>query len=339
MTLDALERPGQWESALEVNWAWLSTGPRNAVPLRKFSPRRSTAKPVAALVCGVAIEALRREVMLTPKPGLVDRRNSGAHEDMTLDTFAASIAAIGSWFPQFFDTGAKTARRPIAEVLPKLRNDGVACENAMFGATKGVNTHKGAIFSFGLLIAAAGRRFRLGDAPEPEALCSDVALMTSDLVERELKRSNRSITAGETIYHRHGLTGARGEVASGFATVRIHGVPTFLSTWLETRDERLALSAALLALLAHNRDTNLVARGGMDGLAYVQSSARRLIDRGGAAAPDFYEAMVGFDDDLIARSLSPGGSADLLAVTWFLARLPTLRCHKSHPRGAPHVHA
>ncbi len=259
---------------------------------------------------------------------------------MTLDAFTASGAAKRPWLPLFFDTGVRTASRPIAEVLPKLRADGVACENAMLSATGGVNTHKGAIFSFGLLIAAAGRRFALADTLKHEALCSDVASMTTGLIERELKRSNRLRTAGEALYRRHGLTGARGEAASGFATVRIRAIPAFLSTWHRTGDERLALSAALIALLAHNRDTNLVARGGMDSLEYVQASARKLIDRGGVEAPDFHEAITRFDDDLIERNLSPGGSADLLAVTWFLARLPAVRRHQpSHPQGAPHVPA
>ncbi len=332
MTLDALDRAAEWESALEANGDFASSfaglrkadGRRSALPAA--SRGRSRAETMSARVSDLAIEALHREVMLTPKPGLVDRRNSGAHRDMTLGTFMASGAAIRPWFPLFFDTGVKTASRPIAEVLAKLRADGVACEKAMFAATNGVNTHKGAIFSFGLLIAAAGRRFALGDTLKREALCSDVASMTADLVERELKRAKRSRTAGEALYRRHGFTGARGEAASGFATVRVHAIPVFLSTWLRTGDERLALSGALLALLAHNRDTNLVARGGMGGLAYVQASARKLIDRGGAEAPDFHEAMTRFDDDLIERNLSPGGSADLLAVTWFLARLPAVRC-------------
>ncbi len=321
----ALPRFAEKESRHKIDlWRVL-----RALDERRFRPppasrSRSQTEVVALLVCDLAIEALHREVLLTPKPGLVDRRNSGAHRDMTLDTFMASGAAISVWFPLFFETGVKTASRPLAEVLPKLRADGLACEKAMLVATQGVNTHKGAIFSFGLLIAATGRRLSLGHALEPEAICSDVGSMTADLIDRELKRANASRTAGETLFRRHGLTGARGEAASGFATVRVHALPVFVSTWLRTGDERRALSAALLALLAHNRDTNLVARGGMDGLAYVQASAKKLIDRGGAEAPDFHDAMTRFDDDLIARNLSPGGSADLLAVTWFLARLPAV---------------
>ncbi len=330
MTLEALSRADALESACEGDggtaWPSRSLGTKGVRRSASASPSLDITRTevIATLVCELAMELLHREVMLTPKPGLVDRRNSGAHRDMTLGTFIASGAAIRAWLPLFFETGVKTAKRPLAEVLPKLRADGLACEEAMFAATRGVNTHKGAIFSFGLLIAAAGRRFALRHALKPEAICSDVASMTADLIERELKRANPSRTAGETLYRRHGLTGARGEAASGFATVHVHALPVFVSTWLRTGDERLALSAALIALLAHNRDTNLVARGGMDGLAYVQASARKLIDRGGAEAPDFHDAMTHFDDDLIARNLSPGGSADLLAVTWFLARLPAV---------------
>jgi triphosphoribosyl-dephospho-CoA synthase len=281
----------------------------------------SSAQPV----CDLAMEALHREVLLTPKPGLVDQRNSGAHRDMTLATFMASGEAIRPWFPLFFATGARTALLAPTDVLSELRAHGLECERAMFYATQGVNTHKGAIFSFGLLVAAAGRRFALGNVAGPDELCADVASMTAGVVECELNASPRANTAGETVFRRHGLTGARGEAASGFATVRGCALPAFRTAWRRTGDERLSLSAALVALLARNPDTNLVARGGMSGLAYVQACARKLLDRGGVEAPDFFEAMMRFDDDLIERNLSPGGSADLLAVTWFLARLPVVR--------------
>jgi triphosphoribosyl-dephospho-CoA synthase len=255
----------------------------------------------------------------------VDQRNSGAHRDMTLATFMASGAAIRPWFPLFFSTGAETASDVPTDVLPALRAYGIECERAMFYATNGVNTHKGAIFSFGLLVAAAGRRFALGQAAGPDELCADVAAMTAGLVEGELNGSARvAATAGQLAFRRHGMTGARGEAASGFATVRGCALPAFRTAWRRTGDEQISLSAALLALLAHNQDTNLVARGGMSGLAYVQAYARKILDRGGVEAPDFFEAMMRFDDDLIERNLSPGGGADLLAVTWFLARLPAV---------------
>jgi triphosphoribosyl-dephospho-CoA synthase len=326
MTLDVLKRSAESGRNAETYGARarLLNGPVARDGRHPAAQPRSQAAVdnTCRLVCDLATEALHREVLLTPKPGLVDQRNSGAHRDMTLATFVASGAAIRPWFPLFFSTGAETASLPPADVLPALRAHGIECERAMFYATSGVNTHKGAIFSFGLLVAAAGRRFALGQAAGSDALCADVAAMTAGVVECELTGSASAATAGQLAFRRHGLTGARGEAASGFATVRGCALPAFRSAWQRTGDEQLALSAALVALLAHNQDTNLVARGGMGGLAYVQAYARNLLDRGGVEAPDFFDAMMRFDDDLIERNLSPGGSADLLAVTWFLARLP-----------------
>jgi triphosphoribosyl-dephospho-CoA synthase len=84
--------------------------------------------------------------------------------------------------------------------------------------------------------------------------------------------------------------------------------------------EDQALHEALLHLLAVNHDTNLVHRGGLAGLAHVQTQARNLIESGGVLSPGFETCILDFDSDLIERNLSPGGSADLLAVTWFLSQ-------------------
>jgi triphosphoribosyl-dephospho-CoA synthase len=110
----------------------------------------------------------------------------------------------------------------------------------------------------------------------------------------------------------------------------------------ETGDEEQALFAAFLELLASNQDSNLVSRGGLDGLSFVQSEAKRLLAEGGVRAPDFLTKMAAFDDGLIERNLSPGGSADLLAVTWFLARLSIFNSQDDQTfslEGVSHVHA
>jgi triphosphoribosyl-dephospho-CoA synthase len=259
--------------------------------------------------------------LLTPKPGLVDRRNAGAHRDMDLDTFLASAKAISPWFAKFFLRGLESADTPADQILPLLRPDGMACERAMFAATSGVNTHKGSIFTFGLLCGAAGRCVGQRRAITRQALCGEVALLCQGLIDVELQNASKSATAGERLFRQHGLTGARGEAASGFATVQEAALPAFLSVEAKTGNEQLALFAAFLSLLATNQDTNLVARGGLEGLAFVQKEAKRLLAEGGVQAPDFLTRMAVFDDIMIERNLSPGGSADLLAVTWFLARL------------------
>ena len=278
--------------------------------------REDVADEAGALVC----QALRKEVEMTPKPGLVDRNNSGAHRDMDRATFHASIKAIAPWFAVFYRMGASTRDLAPEELLARLRPAGLACEGAMLQATGGVNTHKGSIFSMGLLCAAAGRLDCGEELPDRERLCGEVARICSKLVEAELLRMQEPCTSGEMLFQAHGLTGVRGEAASGFRTVREYGLPALERILALGVDEEKALHEALLHLLAVNRDTNLVHRGGLAGLAHVQERARSLIEDGGVQSPCFEARMLDFDRDLIERKLSPGGSADLVAVTWFLFR-------------------
>lgn len=281
----------------------------------------SPAEGLAGRLARLAHRSLLREVFLTPKPGLVDRRNTGAHRDMDVFTFLASARAIAPWFEVFFARGLADCTTPAEAFLPLIRPDGVACERDMLRATGGVNTHKGSIFAFGLLCAAAGRLIGQGRFLSREALCDEVGLICSGVLD-ELQRNAGAATAGERLFRRYGLTGARGEAASGFATVRQHALPAFDRLCRDGAGERTALHGALLELLACNPDTNLVARGGLAGLAFIQARALRVRAAGGVRACGFRESMEAFDDAAIARNLSPGGSADLLAVTWFLSRFP-----------------
>lgn len=279
---------------------------------------------MAAAVSTAAYTALIKEVELTPKPGLVDRFNNGSHRDMNLATFHASAKAIAPWFSVFFRLGLAEFAIPPAIFLSHLRADGLACERAMFRATQGVNTHKGSIFSLGLLCAAAGRLVGAGQAPDADLMCKEVATMCAGLVGDELVAKHEARTAGELLFQKYQMTGARGEAASGFATARCHALLPYLSALAKGRDEEAALHEALLNLLAYNSDTNVVSRGGIEGLAFVQNYARGLLARGEVSPNSRVSQFAEFDQALIARNLSPGGSADLLAVTWFLARFSSL---------------
>ncbi|WP_114394011.1 triphosphoribosyl-dephospho-CoA synthase CitG [Oleisolibacter albus] len=287
-------------------------------------PVDGAAHDLAGRLAHLVHRALLHEVLLTPKPGLVDRRNTGAHRDMDVHSFLASARAIAPWARVFFARGLAATAVPASLFLPLIRADGMACERDMLRATRGVNTHKGSIFAFGLLCAAAGRLAGRGRPLSREPLCAEVAAICDGIVD-ELCRTAEATTAGEHLYRRYGLTGARGEAASGFATVRQHALPAYERLLTAGLGTETALHGALLELLAVNPDTNVVARGGLDGLAFLQDSARCLRRDGGVLAPDFRRRMDRLDDAAIARNLSPGGSADLLAVTWFLSRLPAER--------------
>ncbi|TKI06552.1 triphosphoribosyl-dephospho-CoA synthase CitG [Martelella alba] len=264
-----------------------------------------------------AVDALYREVLLTPKPGLVDSENNGAHRDMDLDVFIHSITAIAPWFARFALYGRQHAHRSAAAFLAGLRPMGMACEQGMFAATEGVNTHKGGIFPLGLLCAAAGRLVGRRRPVGRQNLCLEVAAICAGLVGTELVGGRRGVTAGERLFCRYGLTGARGEAASGFATVRRYALPAWDGLAAAGAAEQRRLLHCLLLLMAHNPDTNLVSRGGLAGLTFVQDYARRLLADGWDIP-----RLRRMDRALTARRLSPGGSADLLAVTYVLSGLP-----------------
>ena len=251
-------------------------------------------------------EALWLELELTPKPGLVDKLNNGSHRDMDHALFVRSITAIAPWFSRFAELGAEHAGKPATEQLRLIRPMGMACEQAMYAATGGVNTHKGGIFALGLLCFAAGRVNKV----TADALCCEVSNICHGLVDRELAGRTGRATAGERQYQDFGLTGARGEAQSGFATVR-----KVLRQW-----NRHSLHDLLLRLMAVNQDSNLVSRGGMEGLRYVQNYAQSLVANGWD-----HQALAEMDTALIARNLSPGGSADLLSVGWVLETLSLSR--------------
>jgi len=269
--------------------------------------------PVSTDIAALAAEALRREVWLTPKPGLVDSANNGSHSDMDLPLFLRSIDAITPWLHQFFTLGQQDFLQRSQGLLMRIRPTGLACEQAMFGATQGINTHKGGIFSLGLLCTAAGRLIGQCRLLTRNRLCAEVAAMTQGLVERELQHCRQPVSAGERLFVAHGMTGARGEVQSGFLTLRRHVFPYW---YQESHSERRSLNA-LLRLMAYNPDTNLVARGGLSGLHFVQDYARRLLNTGWQT-----EDLQQMDNALIARHLSPGGSADLLAIAIVLMAFP-----------------
>jgi triphosphoribosyl-dephospho-CoA synthase len=274
------------------------------------------------LIAGYAEQALLKELLLTPKPGLVDQRNCGAHHDRDMQTLLASTRAVSEWFPRFVEIGQLSAHLPAAEFLSMLRPAGVLCEQAMLEATCGVNTHKGAIFSLGLLCAAAGRLTGTGTALNSARICSEVANICVGLVDRELGSMQTQRTAGEHISRQFGLAGAGDQAASGYETVRTVALPVFDGLRRDGVRENMALLQVQLHLLAVNYDTNLVSRGGLAGLHYVRYYARKLLREGGAIGPGGIAKMTAFDDALIECHLSPGGTADLLAVTWFLAQFP-----------------
>jgi triphosphoribosyl-dephospho-CoA synthase len=272
---------------------------------------RRIDQPFAAHLGRLAIRALYREAVLHPKPGLVSAVDSGAHTDMNLATFHRSLFALRSYFPAIARLGAQ--RSP----LPALQACGREAERAMLRATRGVNTHRGAIFNLGLLCAAAGALRPGARRPAAAQVCEHVQHAWGDALLADLRRQAPR-SHGLEVARVYGAAGARGEAARGFATVRQHGLPAMRSALAATGDSGRASVHALFALIAALDDSNLLWRGGPAGLALAQRSARRFLAAGGALADDWHAHATAIHRTFVARHLSPGGSADLLAVTLFL---------------------
>lgn len=254
-------------------------------------------------IARLAVQSLLCELYTTPKPGLVDLRGSGSHQDMDLFTFLGSTAALWPYFRRCAHIGITTAQLSPEATFLQLQQAGLEAEKAMYRATGGINTHKGAIFTLGLFCGAAGRLLRF----EPEALGAECAAMT-----KGLSLSGHD-TAGGKLYTAHGITGARGQAMAGFPAVINIGLPA-LKQGLHLGLNR-AGCGALLAIMAQVDDTNLIKRSSPDAHRALQQELQRLLAQTPYPDRAWLERL---DDRFIERNLSPGGSADLLAASFFL---------------------
>ncbi len=266
-------------------------------------------------IAALATKALLYEVTTTPKPGLVDQHNTGAHADMDLFTFIDSSVVLSPYFrdmvrqAQQYEGAAET-------MLQWLRFTGQVAEEKMFRATGGINTHKGLIFSMGLLCAAAGYLHRHGQTLDADALLETSGRIASE-TPKELSGRSGPTTHGEKVHQQYGLTGARGQAAAGFPAVRLHGYPAFKNALAKGCTRNCAGVTALLHLIAHVDDTNIVARKGADALRCIQERTVSFLhdDPDADSILNFAEKL---DTDCIENQTSPGGSADLLALVYFL---------------------
>ena len=258
----------------------------------------------------LAVKALLWEVFTTPKPGLVDRNNNGSHKDMDLQTFLSSIYALAPYFEEAVKIGRQTRHLRPRQTFADLRTAGIRAEQEMHRATGGVNTHKGAIFTLGILCCALGQL----DAPyQAETVLSLCAEMTAGIT-RELKDPTQQ-TAGTRLFRSYGITGIRGQAEKGFPAVSQVGLPRLeqgLSKGLSLND---AGCAALLWLMTAIEDTNLITRGGYDHWKTLIPKIKAVL--ADTPFPD-RACLEQLDKAFIQENLSPGGSADLLAMTYFL---------------------
>ncbi len=263
----------------------------------------------AGAIAASAVECLLLELETWPKPGLVSHIDSGSHIDMDANTFRRSAAAIAPYFRELAEAGAHGCE------MGRLRIIGLEAEAAMFAATSGINTHRGAIFGLGLLCAAAGAR-SVGRIDPGASLGDAVRWHWGD-----------GILGGPVLLHSHGSRarrrfgagGARLEAARGFPSIYKVGLPALRRGARNAPgDAEAARVEACFALIAALEDTNLLHRGGPAGLGFAKRAARGFLDDGGVGDPNWRPRARSVHNRFVAMRLSPGGAADLLAMTLFV---------------------
>ncbi|AKL96876.1 2-(5''-triphosphoribosyl)-3'-dephosphocoenzyme-A synthase CitG [Clostridium aceticum] len=276
----------------------------------------------------LAIKSMLYEVSATPKPGLVDRNNAGAHKDMDFFTFMASSAALSNTFYQCAKAGTGFEGKALTELMNSIRPIGIQGEKRMFRTTQGINTHKGLIFSLGIIVAVAAVQYREAQSlkMQVEKICDKVKSMTKGISDRELGNVSKAspCTYGEKLFQKYGVKGIRGEVESGFHTVRTHSLPIFQELIKSGKNMNDTLVQVLLHLMTVTEDSNILGRHDWETLEYVKTSAREVLDRGGMFTEEGKQRIIKMDREFIDRNISPGGSADLLAVTMMFGALKNL---------------
>lgn len=269
----------------------------------------ATAVPRARPLGRLAIVALHAELACSPKPGLVTPFSRGSHQDMDAGTFLRSLFALRGYF-----TAIAAQATASADFAP-LRERGIQAERGMLAATGNVNTHRGAIFSLGLLVASSARLHAEGcPAPSAGAVCEGVRQWRHALLQAPLDVGS----PGQRARVRHAVPGVREQAAAGFPLLHGVAVPVLRAALADGLARDAALLQTLMQLVAVTDDLNLLHRGGAEGLAFAQAQARGFLDAGGVRATDAPAHMARICHAFEQRRLSPGGSADLLACAVFL---------------------
>jgi triphosphoribosyl-dephospho-CoA synthase len=275
-----------------------------------------------------AVQALADEAELTPKPGLVDGRGSGSHSDMTLELMLRSAEALRGTFAEIASAAfGRTPDQPLREQLAAIGRRG---EQAMLAATGGVNTHRGAIWALGLLVAgaaicdAAGGSAGGASGGTNGGSAKQIAATAGAIArfdDRDAPPAQPS--HGLLVRQRYGATGALAEAQRGFPHVTRVALPALRAARRRGEKERLARLDALISLIAVLGDTCLLYRGGVEALVAAKLGAQAVIAHGGVSTIPGRLALEQLDATLRRLRVSPGGSADLLAAALFLDRIET----------------
>lgn len=272
-------------------------------------------KYAAEEVVDLAVKAMLYEVSISPKAGLVTRNSNGSHKDMNFYTFLESSFALRKYFLDCFRHSEKY-KFESEEFFKELRNLGKEAEINMLKATNAINTHKGTIFSMGILISVISQCMK-EDKLNLLKIIDRIKKMCKPL-EDELGLSLQN-TSGEKIYQKYKIKGARGLALEGYSIVLDDGIKKIYNL-----EKDLDLEIAFIMLLFYYMsildDTNIIARSNIETLEKVRKKSEKLYKKN---LEELNEIKIKIDmsvlnEYFIEKNISPGGSADLLILTIFI---------------------
>ena len=290
-----LEKEGNAVSASRV---------RKAMEQGDMSTIRQLVPPTTLpyIIAHLATQALQAELDTTPKPGLVDKDNNGAHRDMDYALMQRSIDTLHPYF-------VKLALLGCADALPthtSIRDIGIEAEKAMLSATNGVNTHKGALFSMGLAVVAAAHE------KNTDSLQTTIKALAASFPDTNGTHGSKAklLSKGTTT-----IKGALDNAREGYEMLFAEWLPFYI----ERRKERDAytLHKTLLRIMCDLDDTNVIYRTDLATAEEVKQEARALLDSFSKAA------LKDMDRHYTTRNISPGGAADMLSLTIFIGSIQT----------------
>ena len=333
--INRLEKDGNAVSASRVRKA-MEEGDMNTI--RQLVP--PTTLPY--IIAHLATQALQAELDTTPKPGLVDKDNNGAHRDMDYALMQLSINTLHPYFVRLAFLG-------FADTLPShtvIRDAGIEAEKAMLEATNGVNTHKGALFSMGLAVVAA--------AYEEKKAAANKEVRGKEREEEYLSSLQLTIKAlAASFPDTSGTHGSKAkQLSNGTTTIKgaldnaREGYEKLFAEWLPFYNERRkshdahALHKTLLRIMCDLDDTNVIYRTNVATAEEVKQEARALLAsfEEAYAAEDKEKCASAIEEkcasaELLAlkdmdrryteRNISPGGAADMLSLTVFIGSIQT----------------
>ena len=268
-------------------------------------------------IATLATKALLYEVSISPKAGLVSRLSNGSHKDMNFYTFIDSSLALHNYFLNCFDYGQEKLFS-CPDFFKDLREVGKVAEKEMYEATKGINTHKGTIFSMGILLAVLGVHLKENKEIDLKILSEKIKEMCKPLLN-ELEASKNISTYGEKAYKEYHLTGARGLAISGYEIVLLDGINK-LKDFCKTLDFETACILLLFYYMSVLDDTNIVNRASITTLKEVKILSKELFEENKKTLvkENIKNSMSKLNDIFIEKNISAGGSADLLILTIFI---------------------